>query len=199
MWFPPDFQLAEESVEWDELFFAKTNILTHLNYIIFFLLVPELYQVHTSYIQVSVGYFIALWYPQEFLMWFECSHIALSCVLLPEAVTQDCLFTVLRSLQSSHSFILSLIIMFFSLDECHHDLPGLCHQILCSASKKCCALRCESWSLKLWSCTAQVYSLACVVTKLKMMSRAGYIGIWSSVKQSACLMVAKSFPSNKWD
>lgn len=42
-------------------------------------------------------------------------------------------------------------------------------------SLKSAALRSESWSPKLWSCTAQVSSLACVVTRLKMMSRAGIL------------------------
>jgi len=46
----------------------QTIILTHVTYITFFLLVPELYQVHSSYIEVSVSYLITLRYPQAFLI-----------------------------------------------------------------------------------------------------------------------------------
>lgn len=170
-----------------------TNILTHLSYITFFLLVLELYRVHTSCTEVSASYLTALWYSQQVLMSFGCSCITSSCVFPPEAVTQDSLLSCRACNHHTHSF---LAWFFFLTDAI--TLSQACVIKFC-ASKKRCSLRSESWSLKLWSCTAQVYSLACVVTRLKMMNSAEGIGTWSSLKESACLMVVNSSPSNKRD
>lgn len=175
----------------------QTNILTHLKYITFFFLVPELYQVHVSSTEVHASYLIALWYPQEFLcdLSVHTSLYLLSFVLKQSLRILTLLFCMACS-HHTHSFS---VWFFFSALINAIMISQACVIKFCAVLLKSTAFRSESWSLKLWSCTAQVCSLACVVTRLKMMSKAGSIGIWSSVKDSACLMVAESFPSNKWD
>lgn len=69
----------------------------------------------------------------------------------------------------------SLFVALCNLNHHSHSFSVFPPQPMPWWSLKGAALRPESWSPKLWSCTAQVSSLAGVVTRLKMMSKAGIL------------------------